>query len=206
METSRVLREHYEGFGRFALFNAMLLHTLPVQIINWKDHLLKEPEERVREARPNEEVAIFANLERGYDVAVEFAMATGARRREIVLLEWTAVDWFNDRITLHGKGDMKRVVPMTPDIRELLWAQKDHHPTRGLHLRLPIHAPDSRRPSLRARAALSDHGDWLGSCLQTGAIEGRCHRLPLPRQPPYGGNPAIAGDRKLAAGSALARS
>ncbi|WP_374939321.1 tyrosine-type recombinase/integrase [Mesorhizobium sp. NBSH29] len=101
-----------------------------VQAVRWADHLLKEPQERVREARPDEEGAIMHRLERGYDVAVEFAFITGCRRMEIVGLEWSRVDFFGRQITVLGKGGRSRVIPMTKALFELLWAQQGHHATR----------------------------------------------------------------------------
>jgi integrase len=109
---------------------ARLTWKLQVQAIDWKQHRLKEPQERIREASPAEEAALLANLPRGFDAPVRFVNRIGARRMELINLDWTDVDWFNRRITLRGKGDKTRIVPMPSDIYELLWSLKDHHPVK----------------------------------------------------------------------------
>ncbi|HEV7321508.1 MAG TPA: site-specific integrase [Ensifer sp.] len=93
-------------------------------------HMLEEPQERVREASIEEEDAIMQQLERGYDDAVEFAFLSGCRRMEILGLDWPHVDFFSKRFTVTGKGGKIRTIPMSDDIFELLWKQKDHHPTK----------------------------------------------------------------------------
>lgn len=101
---------------------------VPVQEIDWSGHMLSEPKERVREARPDEEAGIMDELGRGYDVAVEFAMITGCRRMEIVGLVWQRVDFFNRQFTVIGKFDKARTIPMSNAVFELLWGEKDHDP------------------------------------------------------------------------------
>lgn len=98
--------------------------------IRWSDHLLPEPQERVREARPDEERAIMEQLDRGYDVAVEFAFLTGCRRMEILGLIWTKVDFFNRQFRVIGKGQRERTIPMSRALYDLLWAQQGHHPEK----------------------------------------------------------------------------
>lgn len=84
-------------------------------------------QERVREASPAEECALLGELDRGYDDAVRFAKRMGARRMEILNLDWTDVDFINNRATLKGKGSRNRVVPFPSDVRALLWSLKDNH-------------------------------------------------------------------------------
>lgn len=100
-----------------------------VQDIEWKDHFLKESQERIREAAPEEEGRLRAAMRDDYEPALRFAMLTGCRRAEIVGLEWSRVDFFNDEFTVIGKGDRSRVIPMTAETRSLLWSLKDHHAT-----------------------------------------------------------------------------
>lgn len=42
---------------------------------------------------------------------------------------WDRVDWGARAITMVGKGDRTRVVPITAQIRSLLWPLRGHHPT-----------------------------------------------------------------------------
>lgn len=98
--------------------------------IDFSKHILKEPQERVREANENEEAAILAELGEGYDKAVKFAFLSGCRRMEIVGLEWSRVDFFTRQFTVIGKGDKARTIPMSDAIYDLLWGEKDHHPEK----------------------------------------------------------------------------
>lgn len=100
-----------------------------VQDIEWKDHFLKEPQERVREATPDEEAKFMASVRGDYAPALRFAILSGCRRAEIVGLEWKDVDFFNREFTVCGKGDRSRVIPMTDALYTLLWSLKDNHKT-----------------------------------------------------------------------------
>lgn len=115
---------------REILLRAGKVWKVRVQDIDWSEHLLPELQERVREATPAEEDAIMGEVERGYDVALDFAFQTGCRRMEIVGLVWTQVDFFNRQFTVVGKGNKSRVIPMTEAVFHLLWEQQGHHPDR----------------------------------------------------------------------------
>jgi integrase len=100
-----------------------------VQEIEWKDHFLPEPQERVREATADEEKKLMSSIRGDYAPALRFAILTGCRRAEIVGLEWKHVDFFNREIRVVGKRDRSRSIPMTEAIYALLWSLKDHHKT-----------------------------------------------------------------------------
>lgn len=88
--------------------------------VKWGNHLLKEGE-RVREASVAEEHQIMGELERGYDVAVRWALRMGARQMEVLNLEWDRdVNFPNKTQALNGKGGKRRVLPMPPDMETLL--------------------------------------------------------------------------------------
>lgn len=101
-----------------------------VQDIQWKDHFLKEAQERIREASASEEAQFMASIRGDYAPPLRFAILTGCRRAEIVGLEWKDVDFFGRQIKVKGKGDKSRSFPMTRTLYELLWSLKDHHPTK----------------------------------------------------------------------------
>lgn len=115
---------------REIIIRARDLWGVPTQKIRWKDHLLPEPQERVREASPAEEAAIMEQLERGYDDAIEFAFLSGCRRMEILGLDWPRVDFFGRQFTVVGKGGKSRVIPMSQVIFDLLWRQQGHNETK----------------------------------------------------------------------------
>lgn len=100
----------------------------PVSEISWRDHFLREPRERVREMRAEEEAAIFAKLRPDYHPVMRFALLTGLRLGEIPRLTWNDVDWGGRQITVHGKGGKIATIPMPPEARELLWALRGDHP------------------------------------------------------------------------------
>lgn len=97
--------------------------------VEWKDHFLPEPQERIREASPEEEARLSASMRGDYEPALRFAILTGCRRAEIVGLQWKDVNFFAREFTVLGKRSRKRVVPMTGAIHSLLWGLKDHHKT-----------------------------------------------------------------------------
>ena len=115
---------------REILLRAKNVWKVHVGDVNFRKHLLKEPQERVREASAGEEEAIMSQLDRGYDDAIRFAFLNGCRRMEILGLEWSHVDFFSRRFTVTGKGSKSRTIPMSQETFEILWAQKDHHPMK----------------------------------------------------------------------------
>jgi integrase len=120
---------------RRVMNRASLVWKVPLQIINWKERLLSTPDERVRELRLDEEAALFDSLDRGYEDLVRFSKIIGARRTECLTLEWTDVDWINNRVRLTGKGSRGKGpkvvwIPMPPEVRELLYSIRNNHPVK----------------------------------------------------------------------------
>lgn len=115
---------------REIIMRAKKVWKVAVADVDFGRHMLKEPQERVREASVDEEAAIMEQLERGYDDAIEFAFLSGCRRMEILGLEWPHVDFFSKRFSVTGKGRKTRTIPMSDAIYDLLWKQKDHHPVK----------------------------------------------------------------------------
>lgn len=99
----------------------------PVAPIDWKKHLLKEPQERVRELRAEEEAALFESLRPDYHDIVRFALLTGCRLSECVNLRWRDVDWGARKLWILGKGAKLAPVPLPPSVRELLWPLQGRH-------------------------------------------------------------------------------
>ena len=101
----------------------------PVPKIKWKKHMLREPEERVRELRDDEEAALFAKLRPDYEPIVRFALVSGCRLSECIKLVWSDVDWGGRVIWINGKGGRRGTIPLSPTLRELLWPLQEHHET-----------------------------------------------------------------------------
>jgi len=74
----------------------------------WKRHILKEPEERVRELQDHEGDLIEDATRDDYRPLFAFVQASGLRQRECVHLKWSEVNFGTKLITKLGKGG-KRV-------------------------------------------------------------------------------------------------
>jgi integrase len=57
-----------------------------------------------------------------------FAKASGMRLNECLSLRWPEVDWGTKRINKAGKGDRRVTLPITSEIRTILWQLRGHHP------------------------------------------------------------------------------
>jgi len=101
---------------------------LPTSPIDWKQHKLREVQERVREASRAEERTILGSLDADFTPVVVFALLTGCRMAEVCGLRWQHVDWFNRQFTVTGKGNRSRTIPMSDSVFNVLWALKDSHP------------------------------------------------------------------------------
>jgi integrase len=92
----------------------------------WRQHWMKEPQERVRELVGDEAERIEAATRDDYAPFFHFAQAAGLRLREC-LLRWSEVDWEARQIRKRGKGDKLVTRPITSDIRAILWPLRGHH-------------------------------------------------------------------------------
>jgi integrase len=119
----------------------------PVARINWRQHLLKEAGERVREATEDEEARIFEHLHEDMHAPVLFAILSGCRLNEVVGLRWDWIDWGGRKISIHGKGDKIASIPLSKGLRDLLW------PLQGKHEEFVFtYTPTERQASAKANA------------------------------------------------------
>jgi integrase len=93
----------------------------------WKKHMLKEPQERVRELVGDEGNRLEEATRTDYAPFFQFARASGLRLREC-LLRWPEVDWDSRQIRKAGKGGKLVTVPITPSIRAILWPLRGQDP------------------------------------------------------------------------------
>ena len=89
---------------RRVLTRARLVWGVALPPIEWRRHLLAEPQERIRELRADEEATFFAALRPDYHPVARFALLTGCRLAECVGLTWADVDWGGRLIWINGKG------------------------------------------------------------------------------------------------------
>lgn len=104
------------------------VHEQDVPKISWGSLRRKEPEERVRELRNDEEVRLFDVLREDYHPPVKFCIVAGLRLEECCELKWNDVDFTNERIWIQGKGDKLASIPLAPAMREILEPLRDNHP------------------------------------------------------------------------------
>jgi integrase len=116
IETLRAL------FTRAKLWGVRFQHE-PI----WHRHMLPVPSERVREVSEDEAERIETAAREDYATFIAFARASGLRLAEAVTLAWSEVDWSARQIRKRGKGDQLVTVPITSEIRELLWPLRGHH-------------------------------------------------------------------------------
>lgn len=95
--------------------------------IDWTQHLLPEPKERVREASVEEEIAIIEALRPDLRPLAEWSVITGGRWSAGARLTWPQVAGDGaTRIRLKGGGE--HVIPGTAALRALYAEQKGKHP------------------------------------------------------------------------------
>ncbi len=93
---------------------------VPTKKIVWSEHMLKEPQERVRELTVEEERCLFDVLRDDYHPIVYFALLTGCRMQECLDLRWRDIDWRNSQFRVTGKGSKTRTIPLSSAVYELL--------------------------------------------------------------------------------------
>jgi integrase len=94
---------------------------------HWKEHILREPKERVRELRFDEQQALDGAIKEDYLRWYMFLHLSGRRLSE-TLIRWSDVNWEAGEVTTKGKGETQVWTPIIPAIRELLEACRGHHP------------------------------------------------------------------------------
>jgi integrase len=114
---------------RRVLRRARLAWNCAVPQIDWSAHLLKEPPETIRELSAEDHKRISAVIRDDYAPAINFVLLTGLRLEEVVGLVWEDIDFGERQILIRGKGDKQRLVPIVPDVRAILWAERGRHPT-----------------------------------------------------------------------------
>jgi integrase len=146
---------------------------------DWKEHRLKEPKERVREASASEEAALRGTIREDFLPLLAFAVATGLRMTEAVKLTWDRVDWDGGTMRVIGKGGKEALLPMTRKIRAILGPLRGHHPTAVFTYvaQRPIKA---RRIARGQRVPLTVSGlksRWRRARGKAGVIDLRYHDL-----------------------------
>lgn len=93
----------------------------------WREHMLSEPTERVRELHDYENDALEGAIRDDYAPWLEFARITGLRLAE-TLIRWSDVNWEAGQIRTLGKGGRYVTTPITDEVRAILEPLRGHHP------------------------------------------------------------------------------
>lgn len=94
---------------------------------NWRDHMLPEAPERVRELQDHEATALDAAMREDYEPWFTFAHLTGFRLAETIV-RWADVNMFTKQIVTTGKRGRKVVTPITPEVADVLKRVQGQHP------------------------------------------------------------------------------
>jgi len=94
---------------------------------DWKLYRLEEPEERVRELKPDELQAHLADLRADYAPFFAFAREVAPRLKEC-LIRWPQVNWETGKIEIRGKGSRTVYITITKRIAAILRSQEGNHP------------------------------------------------------------------------------
>jgi integrase len=99
-----------------------------VREIEWKKYLLKEMKERVKSLKTHEEPLLMASLAERDDYlpAISFKLKSGFRKCEVVNLKKSDIDWGNRTISVIGKGGKPDTIPLSTELREILWPLQNH--------------------------------------------------------------------------------
>jgi len=119
---------------RAVMTRARDLWDEPVPRITWKNHMLREPQEVIRELTADEEAVLFGALAPGYRELARFSLLSGCRMAECLDLEWRHIDWHGEYIVVTGKGDKTRHVPLSAALRTLLWPLPRAHARVFTHI------------------------------------------------------------------------
>jgi integrase len=93
---------------------------------NWTEHLLAETKRPIREITLAEEEAI-EELEASYHAIRRLTTIMGLRKRES-LLTWPQIDFENRLVRIIGKGGIPRLMPMSHEAYQILWAERGRDP------------------------------------------------------------------------------
>lgn len=111
--------------------------------VEWGNHTLAEPKERVRELTEAEEKRLLDAMRPDYRPIIRFAILSGMRLAELVAMRWHHVDWGGRRLHLIGKGDVVATIPLsiemeralrqahTPDATGPVWTYRPMRRQRG---------------------------------------------------------------------------
>lgn len=103
--------------------NFMASRDFEVPEIAWKDVMLTEPPERIRELSSEEEAKLFNALPEDLLQVVRFSLMCGQRRTAVIRLRWSDIDLGHGRATFLKKGGGSHDIPLSLEMVEFLKRQ-----------------------------------------------------------------------------------
>lgn len=103
-----------------ALNHASVMHSQEVPPLAWKRLRAKEPPNRIRFLSRDEFDALLAASDPELRRIIQFAVATGLRKDNVLSLNWREVDLSSAMVTVTIKGDKLHTVRLTPPMRAML--------------------------------------------------------------------------------------
>jgi integrase len=126
VSAARVNRSVTEPLRKVLYFARDVLgqHIQPIQ---WTHYRLKEPADRIRAMKAEQEALILPALGEKYRPLVHVKKRIGPRIFELLKMKWSDVDWSAPRVEIEGKGGSRKSVPLPTDVRDVLWALPRRH-------------------------------------------------------------------------------
>lgn len=116
---NRTMTEHL----RAILSRARDVWGQPVARIAWKDHMLKEPRIRIREASAGEESRLIAAMRADYRPVMQFDFLSGLRLEELTGMMRDHIHFGERRLYLQAKGGHIQFIPLTDAMIRILREQ-----------------------------------------------------------------------------------
>jgi integrase len=141
---------------RKVLLHAQQFGNAKIAKISWRELLMPEPEERVRELEADEEIRLFEHLRADYQPLIDVAIILGLRQAEaVVKLRWHHVGWGSNTITIPGKGNKTDVMQLPTAARDILWQLRaEVKPESDDELVFSYVAERTNHPSLDAKRTM----------------------------------------------------
>lgn len=103
-----------------ALNHARVMHAQEVPALAWKRLRAKEPPNRIRFLSRDEFEVLLSVSDPELRRIIQFAVATGLRKDNVLSLDWREVDLSSAMVTVTIKGDKLHTVRLTPPMRAML--------------------------------------------------------------------------------------
>lgn len=92
-----------------------------LKAIAWGTFMLPETKERIRALKTQDEPTLLDTMRDDYVPAIQFMIKSGFRKFEVIGLMKADLDFGNKTISVIGKGNKAATIPMSSELREILF-------------------------------------------------------------------------------------